>query len=263
MEYAAALSCFELQRATNRAEHAWELDRLEAIADLCARLSRDPQRSVAALRKSVQGTAWLILQWETLGAVVAKDGCLDEDQRRLMCDLKGIRRELRSSTYLVPAFDDQAGLAALIEDELAELREWAIVASALDDSDRAMTLCGMPLVETKEMAHVRKALTRSTSEFFKARNDLLEYRANGCEEAPKEKVLSEAAISHMVDRSKLGPLRPSVTIEKQEAPKSEPAPEKTEPTTSEPRLPKRVRRVLHRREREQERRAKAAAAKTR
>jgi hypothetical protein len=132
-----------------------------------------------------------------------------------------------------------------------------------------MTLCGMPLVEDKEAAHVRKALTRSTNEFFKARNDLFRYRENGCAEppsgqAPKEKVLSEAAISHLVDRSKLGPLTPSVVIQEKVA-TDDPAPQdsapEAAPTALQPPLPKRMRRLLRRREQEQERCEKAAAAK--
>jgi hypothetical protein len=222
VERCASLSVADLIRTADRAEYCWETDRRMSVDNYAVRLSKDPQRVARGLRKSRQGTDWLLERWEALGAIARAVGCWDDDQRRLAFDMLGIPLELRIATFNVPSADDVEGLIALVDSQIARLRDdQEAVLDELNDAERAMTMAGMPLEEDAATARLRKDECRARNDFDKARAELLRIRVvqSPSESRPSPQTssdrppLSDAAMEHLVQRSRCSMLIPDVAAE--------------------------------------------------
>ena len=64
---------------------------------------------------------YLIEQLTGMAKVIAENGCLDEEQRARLFDLRGIDPIFRNGNYKVPPGHDGPGLAAAVEEEKAKL----------------------------------------------------------------------------------------------------------------------------------------------
>ena len=177
-ERCASLSVADLIRVVDRAESLWEPDRRALAEDLASRLSKEPSRIVAGLRRTLQGTDFLVENWELLAEIARETGRWDDAQRGLAFDLLGVPRVLRNGLSVVPAGDETARLITLTESEIADLRELQTTTlEDFNDSEQAMAMAGMPLTEDAASARLRKDETRARNDFAKARRDLLLSRA--------------------------------------------------------------------------------------
>ena len=176
-ERCAALAIADLVRLSDRAVSGWEEDRRKSVEDFATRLSKEPERIARGLRRSRQGTDWLIERWTRLAAIAKEVGAWSDDQRRLAFDMLGVPRDLRNLTIDVPAADDATALIALAEAQIAKLREDQVaVLDELSEAERAMAFSGMPLKEDAVTARLRKDERRARNDFAKARDALFRRR---------------------------------------------------------------------------------------
>jgi hypothetical protein len=270
-ERCASLSVADLVRSVDRAEHCWEHDRRMSVEHYASRLSKDPKRISRGLRRSRQGTEWLIECWEMLGEIAHEIGRWDDDQRRLAFDMLGVPRELRSGTTRVPGGDDTPALVALVESQVAMLRDdLEAVLDDLNDAEQAMSMSGMPLEEDVATARLRKDEARARNDFLKARNELIRTRESRTTEEARPQPpsttdrppLSNAAIDNLVKRSRwsmeiLDAVVEEDVVEEEEKEVvviDEPEPEPEEEVSPEPAASRPNRRAR----KEQARRARAA-----
>ncbi len=132
-----------LADVAHRAEFCWDEDQQVEANRVARGLSRNPDRTVGLLRRSVAGCDWLIARWAMLADSADRQPWTDE-QTSLAHDLLGTPPEFRADapTYLI---DDhgravvpsptEAELAHAYLDELREHRD-----AVLDDDEVARTL---------------------------------------------------------------------------------------------------------------------------
>jgi len=211
IERCTSLSVADLVRVAERAEHCWEYDRRMSVEDFAAKLSKHPERIAHGLRRTLQGTDYLIERWEILAAIAREVGRWDDEQRWLAFDLLGVPHELRNTTIEVPEGDDATRLIALADAQILKLREHQeTILGDVNEADRAMAMAGMPLYEDATTARLRKDESRARTDYAKARNELLRHRAEPSQgKSPSEPLptsdraaLSNASINHLVERSK-------------------------------------------------------------
>ena len=254
-ERCASLSVADLIRVADRAELCWEFDRRVSVEDFAARLRNDPSRIALGLRRSRQGTDWLIDHWETLAAIARETGRWDDDQRRFAFNLLGVPRELRAGAAKVPHGDDAPKLIALAESQVATLRHLqAIVLDDLNHAERAMSMAGMPLAEDKATAQLRKDEARARNDFARARKELLRHRETEHQVEPRPKpetvgdrpALSHAAMDNLANRTTTCPMY----IEEPEVIEAEESDEEVTSAPAEGRPNRRTRKEQARRERD-------------
>ncbi|MEO6812000.1 MAG: hypothetical protein ABI353_23060 [Isosphaeraceae bacterium] len=137
----------DLQRQVDRASVCWDADRRENAAALGAKLSRNPALTVASLRTTTHGVAWLIERWESLGEILRQTGAWDETQRTLALDLLGTPLELRAASRALPLDAGVETLSALANAQVAELRASQVEGlDNLDADDRERTEMGATLI---------------------------------------------------------------------------------------------------------------------
>src|SRR5262249_36529934 len=89
------------RRESLRAGESWEVDRQAEAARLAEGLARRPEAVALELRRTPHGCDWLVGRFRMLAALVrGTDGDgpqrpLDEEDRRLACDVLGLAPELR------------------------------------------------------------------------------------------------------------------------------------------------------------------------
>ncbi len=153
----AELGIADLRRQVDRARDCWDYDRKGEVITLGGRLSRDPERIVARLRKTAQGARWLMERWFGLGNAVQANGCWNDEQRSMAFDLLGVPRLLRNGHYLVPMATDASGIETLVREQVALLREAReTFLDSIDAREREMTIWGMPVVEDAETRRLRR-----------------------------------------------------------------------------------------------------------
>ncbi|MEO6807549.1 MAG: hypothetical protein ABI353_00350 [Isosphaeraceae bacterium] len=144
----AEVSIAELQRLASRASLCWDQDRQLAVTALVSKLSKDPSRTVANLRTTKHGVAWLIERWDDLGEALRRSGLWDDAQRTLAFDLLGIPHTLRSCSRILPMDADRNTLTTLVDQQLTTLRhELSEALEALDEGDRELAELGIPIKE--------------------------------------------------------------------------------------------------------------------
>jgi len=186
IERCASLSVADLVRVADRAEFRWEYDRRMSVEDYAVKLPKDPERIAFGLRRTRQGTDFLIEHWDILRAIAREIGRWDDDQRRLAFDMLGIAHELRNTTIDVPAGDDAPRLIALADAQITMLREeQESILDDMDDAERAMAMAGMPVEEDATTMRLRKDESRARTDFAKARKELLRHRAEKTQEKSK------------------------------------------------------------------------------
>ena len=153
---------------TARASRDWDLESRIAAEELAERLPKSPSRVALELRRTPAGVAWLVTQWEALGAALEAGEAWDDRQRELALDLLGTPRAARAGKIRVDA--DAPALRALVEAEVAALKaiDPAGLAEA-DDFDRIAAELGFGPAD-RELALVRRygrSLTRQIDEFRK------------------------------------------------------------------------------------------------
>lgn len=140
----------------DRAASAWELDRAADAAQLGARLSRDPDRVVSSLRRSVAGLEWLLSRWQSLADCLETDGSWDDAQRRLCLDLMQIPDEFRSSDFTMLAHLPLDELRDLVREQIDGLDSLHDSASRLDLANRSLAEIGLPTSEGSELSRLRR-----------------------------------------------------------------------------------------------------------
>ncbi len=108
---------FQIERVDLR----WADDRREQAARAGARLHTAPCRIAGELGRSKYGALYLIDKLTSLGESIAANGGLDDQQRDYLFDLLGIDPVLRNGSARVPAGNNPAALAQVVEKEKARL----------------------------------------------------------------------------------------------------------------------------------------------
>ncbi|MEW4570351.1 hypothetical protein AB1L88_20995 [Tautonia sp. JC769] len=140
----------------DRAASSWEIDRAADASDLGARLSRDPDRVVSALRRSAAGLDWLLVRWQGLADALEAPGSWDDAQRRLCLDLMQTPDEFRSSDCSMLAQLPPDELRDLVREQVDGLESLRDSASRIDLADRSLAEIGLPTSETSELARLRR-----------------------------------------------------------------------------------------------------------
>lgn len=172
------LTVADIGRRVDRAELCWDDDRRLAAEDLGAKLSKNPGRTVAALRQTTQGADWLIERWHALGEILRTAGEWDDDQRTLALNLLGTPPELRQGNRLLPPDADPETLSHLVADQIATLRAHQRESlDILDAEDRELTQLGAPAEDDRPTrllrryeAGCRRALYWAIDEFDRVRS---------------------------------------------------------------------------------------------
>jgi hypothetical protein len=154
-ETASNLLIEDAARVASRADGPeWDIDRRAGAARLGGRIRRDPERISLQLAATKHGTEWLLSTWQRLGDCLRSNGRWTDDQRELAFDLRGVPLVLREGSVKVPAADDQAALARLVEREIALLQA-SQSRRAIDDQARrkraARGAAGEPDSETRRL----------------------------------------------------------------------------------------------------------------
>lgn len=128
-----------------RATLFWDADRALEAEELGAKLagSKTPGRTVARLRKTKQGCAWLIARWSALGLEFERTGEWSEPRRSFVLDLLGIPRDERERPFaeFVP---EPAETVRQQSADLSRLIEVAL--DCLDEDQRLRAESGFPIV---------------------------------------------------------------------------------------------------------------------
>jgi hypothetical protein len=172
------LTVADIARRVDRAELCWDDDRRLAAEDMGAKLSKNPGRTVAALRQTTQGADWLIERWNALGEILRTAGAWDDDQRTLALNLLGTPPELRQGSRLLPPDADLETLSHLVADQISTLRAHQRESlDILDAEDRDLTQLGAPAEDDRPTrllrryeAGCRRALYWAIDEFDRVRS---------------------------------------------------------------------------------------------
>lgn len=147
----AELSIAAVERQADRALFCWDDDHALddhalKVEELAAKLSGNPSRTVAALRRTRHGAAWLIARWQALDDALRGPGGWSEPQHRMALNLLGTPKEFRDCSAALPPEADPVALATLVRDQIAALQDRLTGAlEPLDDKQRALTEIGLPL----------------------------------------------------------------------------------------------------------------------
>jgi hypothetical protein len=109
-----------LDRADSDLE--WSAAAEERMDRLAARLPKDPYTVARALERTKQGASFLLYNYQRLADAIEESGRLNDVQRELLFDLRGVPHALRTGTRDVPAGTDGPGLAALVARETRRLQ---------------------------------------------------------------------------------------------------------------------------------------------
>jgi hypothetical protein len=111
----------DARRVLSELDSSWDDQRSQEAQKVGARLGRDAFRVAGMLEQSKQGVNWLLYHWRLLDETVVLNGGVNDAQRQLMFDLKGVPSMLRDTTARVPAGDDAEALLTLVAGEIARL----------------------------------------------------------------------------------------------------------------------------------------------
>lgn len=157
LDRCAELTIADIGRRVDRADLCWDDDRRLDVENLGSRLSKNPGKTIAALRRTTQGADWLIERWTALGDALRMAGDWDEAQRTLALDLLGTPPELRKASRLVHAEAGLLDLSNLVADQIAGLRARQREAlDVLDAEDREFTRLGAPSTEDGQTLRLRR-----------------------------------------------------------------------------------------------------------
>jgi hypothetical protein len=142
-------------RQARRAETCWDADRRLEVERLAVDLPKRPALIVSQLRQTLQGCDWLLAGWRVLAdALRGLDGgvptvALDEEGRRMACDLLGLapERRLARTPFDPPAgsggdAETAAHQAALIDRQIARLEQLRAERVDLDEIEQAAAELG-------------------------------------------------------------------------------------------------------------------------
>ncbi len=178
LERCQSMTFQNLGQVSLRAANCWEEDQVRRVADLAKRLPRDPMRVASELRRTRQGAAWLIEQWEGLGSALDVNDLWDDDQRTLAFDLLGTHPALRDGYRRVPAPTEKSALLALVDREIARLEASLDEAlDMLDEQEQLMAVSGLPMHEDARSARLRKYDTRLASEWKRAHDEVMKLKS--------------------------------------------------------------------------------------
>ncbi len=144
-----------------RAENVWDEDQRNEAEQIAARLPRDPSRTVGQLRRSVQGTDWLIDRWAIL-AEVADRQPWNAEQKSLANDLLGTPRQLRDDApeHGVDTFGHivAPGLSAaqLARRMLAELNHHRDLVAEADELARTLAIADCDDFNNRDLIRLRR-----------------------------------------------------------------------------------------------------------
>jgi hypothetical protein len=142
----------------DRAEDCWAIDRRAEAVKTAARLSKDPELTVARLRQSLEGCNLLherlqgLLDRLRTGSPDAPPSPLDESGRTLAFDLLGLRPEQRQVWTVL---DPSPGSGSL-DDAALVAHQAAVLASALDELERLRTQVHPQLDESRRERTMRR-----------------------------------------------------------------------------------------------------------
>jgi hypothetical protein len=174
----------------------WDADRRVEVERLAGELAKMPGLVALELRQTPQGCDWLVGRWRTLAEAVgnAVDGTprpLDDDNRRLACDLLGLGLEQRQGrTPLDPpdgvvSDDDAAHQAALIAAQIAELERLKAEALVeLDELDRAAAELGFGPGVDPTLRLIRRYETDASRRMRQAKEELRRVQGEALEREP-------------------------------------------------------------------------------
>ena len=150
-----------------RALTAWDDDRALVVADLGAKLGRDPARVARQLRSTPHGCDWLIERWAALahqadrGEAGVGEGWTEE-QRRLAFDLLGTPLDVRPDRVgiLLDAEGRPVGPprtdAEVARAELADLHQRRDEVAEADEVDRTLAEDGMNFDASADLRRLRR-----------------------------------------------------------------------------------------------------------
>ena len=150
-----------------RAATTWDDDRRRSAEDIAVRLSNHPARTMAQLRATPAGCAWLIERWQILArradqAAAGGGEGWSEDQRRLAFDLLGTPADARPER-IGEVLDDQ-GRPTGVERTDAEVARAALLDLSLqrerveqiDEVEQTLLIHGVTFDATAELRRLRR-----------------------------------------------------------------------------------------------------------